>query len=517
MTHLLLTVRFLDDRYHGLLDRGGPPEWPPSPFRLFQALVAGLGRRGELDTSIGQSLGRLQKLPPPLIIAPRAKSGQAITRFVPNNDGDVPAKFDRQTRLTAKHTQPTLFLLEPDQKPEVHYIWPLEGVNGFQWQDLDRAARSLTTLGWGIDMAFASARLAAEAELQAIKGVRWYPKERDYPFAETLRVPTYDTASGECTLCDLRHCYETFVNRIEHGKPLKTVDKPKVFDRVLYTSIERQPQRPTFFFRLLDASGEPTRYPHAALAHIAAAVRHAAIGMMEGNGDAAWLNRFVRGKNEPQRDDHQQISYVPLPSIGHEHADAMIRNVMLVAPIGCEVQLKFVADRLDGAPLRFKGDGDEPNDVETLPRATLPALIERFNPPEGKFIRTHYLGRSKVWQSVTPVVLDEHAKRVDRPNKETGKTEKGWNHDELICKALRRAGIETPCEFTWQTIPFYKNCLTAHRNKPGRLQWGYLLPKRLDGKTAVHLRLTFDHEIPGPLTLGAGRHCGFGLMAAVAD
>ena len=48
MTHLLLTVRFLDDRYHGLLDRGGPVEWPPSPFRLFQALVAGVARRGEL-------------------------------------------------------------------------------------------------------------------------------------------------------------------------------------------------------------------------------------------------------------------------------------------------------------------------------------------------------------------------------------------------------------------------------------------------------------------------------------
>src|ERR1700678_4467698 len=102
MTHLLLTVRFLDDRYHGLLDRGGPPEWPPSPFRLFQALVAGVARRGELVdgeevssnttfTPIGQALGWLQQLTrdhPPIIIAPKSKTGQAITRFVPNNDGD---------------------------------------------------------------------------------------------------------------------------------------------------------------------------------------------------------------------------------------------------------------------------------------------------------------------------------------------------------------------------------------------------------------------------------------------
>ena len=67
--HLLLTVRFLDNRYHGLLDRKGPREWPPSPFRLFCALVAGVARRNELDSEIGKSLAWLQKLNPPIIIA----------------------------------------------------------------------------------------------------------------------------------------------------------------------------------------------------------------------------------------------------------------------------------------------------------------------------------------------------------------------------------------------------------------------------------------------------------------
>src|SRR4051812_31735370 len=108
MTHLLLTVRFLDGRYHGLLDRDGPPEWPPSPYRLFQALIAGVARRGELVvgddvpsnkkfTPIGQALDWMQRHTrkhPPVIIAPKSKTGQAIIRFVPNNDGDK--KFDQQ-------------------------------------------------------------------------------------------------------------------------------------------------------------------------------------------------------------------------------------------------------------------------------------------------------------------------------------------------------------------------------------------------------------------------------------
>src|SRR5690606_21828331 len=129
--------------------------------------------------------------------------------------------------------------------------------------------------------------------------------------------------------------------------------------------------------------------PHAALAHIAAVVRHAAIGVMKGNADAEWVNRFVRGKNEPPRDDHRQISYVPLPSIGHEHADAMIRNVMLIAPIGCEDRLERVAARVEGALLKFKG-ADEPCDTDAPPRVTLPESLERIKPPKGKFIDTCY-------------------------------------------------------------------------------------------------------------------------------
>ena len=66
-----------------------------------------------------------------------------------------------------------------------------------------------------------------------------------------LRTPTYDYETKECTLCDLRHCHHSAMNRIEHGKPLKTVDKPKVFYRVLYTSTERPIGNP--HVRLQDA------------------------------------------------------------------------------------------------------------------------------------------------------------------------------------------------------------------------------------------------------------------------
>ena len=45
--HLLIAVHLHADgmgtaRYHGM--HQGAPEWPPAPARIFQALVAGVGR-----------------------------------------------------------------------------------------------------------------------------------------------------------------------------------------------------------------------------------------------------------------------------------------------------------------------------------------------------------------------------------------------------------------------------------------------------------------------------------------
>ncbi len=576
MTHLLLTVRFLDDRYHGLLDRGGPSEWPPSPFRLFQALVAGVARRGELVvgddvpsntnfTPIGQALGWLQQHTrehPPIIIAPKSKPGQAITRFAPNNDGDK--KFDRQERLTSKHTEPTLFLLEPDQQPEIHYAWPLNGAKGCPVADLERAARSLTTLGWGIDMAFADARLAAEAELQTLKGIRWYPKKNAGSFRDTLRTPAYDDELGECTLCDLRHCHSTFINRIEHGKPLKTVDKPKVFDRVLYTSTERPASRPFRLFELRNLDGSRFRYPHGRLIHIAGMVRHLAIeamktaGLPRGAADD-WIETYVAGHRKGRKadleheqkckgatdiemqdkaalarqreafdgtDEHRQLSYIPLPSVGKEYVDPGIRRVMIVAPVGDDALLDLVARRLGGQQLKALNQKNAEFGVEENGQPKPGPLLVPL-PRSGDGVTRRYTATANVWHSFTPVILPGHD---DRKPEKTRK---------LILKALSQSGIDQPCEFEWSAFSRFAKSYSAHKyvrdenSEDGKRRIGYIRPGHLLDQTAVHLTIRFgrredpsdpdsrwiaaEQPIPGPLILGAGRHCGFGLMAAVGD
>ncbi|MCP6657789.1 type I-U CRISPR-associated protein Csb2, partial [Klebsiella pneumoniae] len=69
--YFVLTIAFLDGRFHGRRD-GDEPEWPPSPLRVFQALVAASARMngGALSSDGSSALQWLQAQPAPAIVAP---------------------------------------------------------------------------------------------------------------------------------------------------------------------------------------------------------------------------------------------------------------------------------------------------------------------------------------------------------------------------------------------------------------------------------------------------------------
>ena len=478
MMHLCLTVHWLDDRYHGLADRAGPPEWPPSPFRLFQALVAGVGRCGGLDSDIGKSLEWLQTLGPPIIIAPRSHPGQVVTRFVPNNDGDK--VLDRQNRLTGKTSRPTIML----DWPGVHYLWPIHE-DSVHVRRLVEASRCLSCLGWGIDMAYGDGQLLDDRQIGKLNGVRWFPKPDTLRDDGLLRVPK------KGSMVDLRRAHESALNRIESGKPLHAIQKPQVFDRVFYASAERPLGRPSVVFALRTGDEAPFRYPHAKLIHIAGMTRRAAIKAMTDfppdriEDTAAWIESFVAGHRPEGMGSHKQFSYIPLPSIGHEHADAMIRRVMIAAPFGHEAQLHHLADQLEGAQLEPEGGGEGPV----------------LYPLRSDSVTRRYLDPSRTWASVTPIVLPGH------DDHKPGKTVK------LIERALNQSGIEEACQFTWSAMPNFEHCLTAHKYDQHGRHTGYFRPRHLDALTAVHIRIVFEHAVAGPLSIGAGRHCGLGVLA----
>jgi CRISPR-associated protein Csb2 len=540
--HLCITIRFVQafPLFHGRGD-ADRPEWPPSPMRAFQAILnaAGLRARGRpLAPEVRQALNALEILRPQIIAPPASVSSVGHRAYVPHNQYDLvfaalcrgmePSteafrKLNGSVRVE-KDFHPMRVESIGDDLPAIHYLYPLDATT-LDPDELLRAirpsVRAITHLGWGIDQVVADAKLIDPAALQ-LSAERWLPSART---GRRLRVHR----KGSLDALTKRH--SRFLNRLQDGwTPVPPLTDDDV-DHVHYRRDVDPLPRPHVIFKLVDENDDTFRYPHAKLIHIAGMVRHLAIDAMRAEiGGRPWITddwicRVVRGKwNKEAGDDHQQFSYVPLPSIGHAHADAMIRNVMIVAPLGMDRELYHLADRLDGLELKSESD-PEKRDADSAPNLTKRIWLQRFTPPPRKFIAECYLGTANVWETVTPVILDgcNRKSKNDKPEAVARRSEK------LICKALARGGIEAPCEFTWQSMPFTKNALSAHKyDREGR-RTGYFRPVYLQGYTAVHVRIRFGRRqvtddpksawtpafVPGPIALGAGRHCGLGVFAAI--
>ncbi len=494
--HLCISVAFLDPLFHGKGDRG-KPEWPPSPLRLFQALLAGSRtgcRNRDWSEDKANAFRWLEQQPAPHIIAPAVTLNAPCLYYVPNNDGDK--KQDRQDRLVGKTAYPHRML----EGHTVHYLWPLDDQQSTMAlphaQVLSREARHLLALGWGIDQAVGDGRVLSESEARALSGTRWRPSLGGSNVGSPLRVP----ATG--TFVDLEHVYDSFVrsvNGLQYARPAK----PKNFERVHYVPPNSLQQRPRAIFELRHDDGSFCTYSQRKLVHIAGMVRYLAKEAMlasppRGVGDD-WVERYVVGHRDPKATEHRQLSYLPLPSVGHFHADHAVRRVMIVAPVGDDAWLEHLARRLAGSQLNAE------NGTEFDEKGP-PTLVRVYRDK----VAACYTRSASAWASVTPVILPGHD---DHKPKKTRK---------LIEAALAQSGIEQPCTFEWSAFSRFRKAHSAHKyGKDGRLQ-GYIRPDHLLTQTAVHLTLRFHDgsadmnpvAVPGPLAIGAGRHCGLGLFAA---
>ena len=117
----------------------------------------------------------------------------------------------------------------------------------------------------------------------------------------------------------------------------------------------------------------------------------------------------------------------------------------------------------------------------------------------------YYTGVSRVWASVTPVLLPGYDDRKDH----RGNHQKRLTRAErLVFKALGQSGINASARVELSRVPYWTGSLHARDYQPRQ---------KLAHYPRWHVRLTFDRPWTGPLVIGAGRHCGLGLFAAVDD
>src|SRR5690625_295913 len=511
---LIISVRFHDGRYHGAGD------WPPAPARLFQALVAAAARPG-LDDAKRGALTWLEQRPAPIIAGPTAVRGQPNFRlFVPNNDLDAKGGDIRriaEIRSATKHIRPRLF----DAAVPLLYLWHFDGDENHA-KYICEISDGLYQLGSGVDMAWAVGEVLDEAKAEKLlcdhPGVVYRPSSGGRGLE--LACPE----SGSLASLETRH--KASAQRFTHvnGKTrFANAPRPR-FTSVVYNS---PATHLLFDLRRTTAPGSPfAPWPLARAAELVRIIRGEVDQHGRPQSGAAkklWdalpdkhgeIERVFIGRNATEADKAQRIRIIPLPSIGHPHADRGIRRVLVDVPPDCPIRADDIAWAFSGLPIASHGINTESGEVtsdnywmEELVSASDNAMLALYGVPEERAAR--------LWRSVTPLALPEEAKRrrID-PGRLREKAKGGKERaDEqrracrTVLHALRHAGLrETVIGLRVQREPFYGKGERAEAFAQGT---------RFSKHQLWHVEIEFAEAVSGPLLLGNGRYGGLGLMALV--
>lgn len=473
MVALVIDVRFLEDRFHGA------PEWPPSPGRLFQAMVAGASSGGCRPAEADNALRWLEALPPPVIIAPMADRGRAYTAYVPNNDGDAESDPTRPQRV-GKQIQ--ALLLPPDS--QVSYAW--DAVEAMP-EGLPDLVNGVYQLGRGVDPAYASLRLVDLAEVEAEAVTRSATVQRpcgagadgvDCPMPGTL--DTLDARFGAFR-ARLAVAGKGRAARVAFANPPRPRFARVVYDHhssVLLFDLRDAARR----YRSIDPSETALLIPEW-LADAAARL---------GPGLSALAEKFVIGRGAGPQDVTRRVRAFPVPT-ARAMGDRRIRRLAVEIPPTCPIRREDLAWSFEGSE----------------------GFVEKWGRPEPTTDRAmldQYLRSGQVWRSETAVVLPVARRRLGVGDVKAG-TERAAEEQaarDAVAAALRHAGITARiAKVRVQQEPF---------DPRGTMAEAFVGdPRRFPKHAKWHVEIVFAEPVQGPLILGNGRFAGLGLMRPVED
>jgi CRISPR-associated protein Csb2 len=494
--HLVLTIRFHDRRYHGV------SEWPPSPARLFQALVAGIARGNVLPGWATASFRWLESLPSPVIAVPHARVGRSVDLFVPNNDSDAvggdPARIG-EIRIK-KAVRPRLL---EDGTP-LMYAWPLADETEHASKVIDAAA-DLYQFGRGVDPAWAVGELVDDETLAM--------RLTGHP--GTIYRPGHGEG-GKALSCPAPGTLESLIRRYVAGAAKIRIDGDGKATRTLFS----QPPKPRFIPVIYGSSGHRLIYelrtpssessfapwPLSGASSLVVCLRDGAVARLNKAlpDRRAEIARVLVGRQPDGTNAGaaaERVRIVPLPSIGHSHADRAIRRVLVEVPPGCPLR---------GDDVGWAFSGLEPVETGEVRSVVLTPAVD------DSMLRHYGIGdgvTARVWRTLTPIALPESRRRIE-PTRLAAESKGGAERVQeqerataAIVQALRHAEVsQRALAIRVQREPFERHGRRVEVFAPGT---------RFPKERLWHVEIVFGEPVAGPLIVGDGRFLGLGVLAPV--
>jgi CRISPR-associated protein Csb2 len=468
---LAATVTLLHGTFHGgspddTTPAGGQDagEWPPSPARLFSALVAADGTRDRCQLTTGEELAWLEGLPPPEIYA-TAPEEVLVSRLqdryvvVDATENDAVQNYPaRQARLVRRGVR-----LSP-RDPRITYAWPEASPSSGHIAALRVRAARVGYLG----CADTPVMLVVSDRLPEDLGGRWLV-ERSSP--TTLPVPypgflkALDASYDAWTDGVKRRRSWVRTDRVGYLPPGGTAAKPP----------ERRPSVVWLRFDRAVGGGN--------LLAVTDTLRRAVLDHVQRLLPDSEVPDLLHG-HRPQGVEGPQARFLALPDVGHRHADGRLLAAAVWLPPETDPDLvqtvRTAVARLCGerlvAPGRFDIGlsvfGGEPRPWAANPR--------RWNMP------------ARRWASATPVVHERWTKHGP------GLAE--------VARWCRHADVPAPVVNARLTrFPALPGALDLHPSqmtRPGR-----------EPRPYSHAVVEFAEPVEGPVVIGRARQLGLGLLA----
>ncbi|HKU37686.1 MAG TPA: type I-U CRISPR-associated protein Csb2, partial [Polyangiales bacterium] len=380
-------------------------------------------------------------------------------------------------------------------EPVFLYVWPLPELGG---DELVSLSAGLYQLGRGVDPAWALGEVLDDEELavrlRTYRGAVHHPTSGDG--SNELAVP----AKG--SFGSIMRRFDAASMRLRPNGAGRTsfVQPPKAH----FATVRYDGTPPFHLFELRRESGAAKSAPWATwratslVEHVrdmAVAVLSKAMPEREAEIGRVLVGRKPDGANAGPVEERVRI--IPLPSIGHTHADQSIRRLLVQIPPGPLTE-GDVLWALAGRAL-FDAATGEVGDT-TLAAAPEDEMVKRYRAP------------CRVWRSVTPLVLGSALRRRIEPTQRCEQAKSAVEREaeqrtaeHAVAQALRHAGIRGALgRVRVQREPFETHGTRAERFAEGT---------RFAKEALWHVELELDREVRGPLVLGDGRFVGLGVMA----
>lgn len=472
------------------------PEWPPHPDRLYQALVAAWGRVEPPEEDERKALEWLESLDSSSLIlhAPRAGIREVSTVFVPPNDvrtpekpGDLPSKKKMAEALLVlpdhrTNRQARVFpsVIPFGDRPVVQYCWAVAPGLEPHLEPLRRLAKEVTYLGHSHTL------------------VRVYIPDPNAPVTnqgmDWLEVPRALRVPHVGRLEHLRAQHTHYRQGIQVARPAPS--------RVTVTF--RPPKAPDFPSTLFDSNNLTTLVdaggfvPTLSAFPIAARrLRDALLGQVP---SGTRVPTILSGHNENGRPTEKpHISILPIADVGWEFSQGRLMGLFLAWPKGTASQDRRVV--IDALATFLGGMGG--TGLLHFGRMGIWSVQLDSNPEKASLTTGRYVGPSRTWGTVLPAVLDRYPKN-----------RKGNSVTEVIVRSLLNVGL-TPEAIEGIEVEVHRD--PPLKGAPSLQEVASSLPSDSPylGRPLVHLLLTFEHPIRGPLVVGAGRYRGLGLCMSV--